>query len=112
MSLLKYLERLDGTDFLIRKKATGNAASLAKKLNLSKAGLYKFIHEMREPGFPIAYCRKRKTYYYTEEGKMAKNLFEKEINKEEMRKINGGKTFFKFSADYNYSRQTEDNFTL
>ena len=112
MSLHKYFVRLKRTDSLIRKKATGNSASLAKKLNLSRAGVFKFIQEMKEEGFPISYCKKRKTYYYTEEGKMARKLFDKGISKEDMKKINGGKSFFKFSSDYNYSRLSDDNFTL
>lgn len=43
---------------------------------------------------------------------MVKELFEKEISKEQMRKINGGKSFLKIFSDYTYSRQTDDNFTL
>ena len=112
MSLHKYLVRLKRTDSLIRKRATGNAGNLAKKLNLSKAGVYKFLQEMKEEGFPISYCKKRKTYYYTEEGKMAEELFEKEISNGQMRKISGGKSLLNFFSDYNYSRQTDDNFTL
>ena len=96
MSLRKYLARLKQTDYLIRKKATGNSASLAKKLNLSKAGVYKFLQEMKDEGFPICYRKKRKTYFYTEEGKMAEELFEKEISNGQMRKISGGKSFFIF----------------
>jgi len=67
------------TDSLIRKKAAGNLASLAKKLSLSRAGVYKWIQQMKEEGFPIAYCKKEKTYIYTEEGKMMRELFERDI---------------------------------
>jgi len=90
MSLRKYLERLKLTDSLIRKRGTGNSASLAKKLDLSRASVYKLIQEMKEEGFPISYCHTDKTYFYNEEGKMVGELFEREISKEEMKKIGGG----------------------
>ena len=86
MSLHKYIERLKFIDELIRKKTSGNIHSLAKKLNLSKSGTEKFLKEMKEAGFPVCYCKKRKTYYYAEEGRMVKKLFDKEIGKDEMKK--------------------------
>jgi hypothetical protein len=85
MSLSKYILRLKLIDSLIRKKSTGNSANLAKKLNLSKSGADKFIREMKEEGFPILYCKKRKTYFYSEEGEMAEKLFVTEINSEDLK---------------------------
>ena len=93
MSLIRYIERIKFIDTLIRRKATGDTNSLAKKLHLSKSMLHETLKEMKESGFPIGFCKKRKTYYYTEEGKMVSNLFEKEMNNEEMRDIIGGKSF-------------------
>jgi len=112
MSLRKYFERLKQTDSLIRKKSTGNAESLAKKLNLSKSGTEKFINEMKEIGFPISYCKKRKTYFYNKEGKIAEQLFVEEINKEYMKKVMGGKCFFQLFSKRNYSRFSDNNFTF
>lgn len=113
MSLQKYVERVQFIDNLIRKKAAGNATVLAKKLNLSKSGVEKFIQEMKEVGFPITYCRKRKTYLYEHEGKMVENLFTEELNDTEMKKVNGGKSFYhniQFFSHRNYSRFWEGNF--
>ena len=113
MSLHKYIERIKYIDYLIRKRATGNADCLAKKLNLSKSGVEKFIQEMKEVGFPIVYCRKRKTYVYEEKGKMVENLFYQEIDNVKMKDINGGKTpliVFQVLSDHNYSRFCEINF--
>ena len=107
MSLHKYIERVQFVDKLIRKKATGNINVLARKLNLSKSGAEKFIHEMKEIGFPITYCKKQKTYLYEHEGKMVDKLFFEEIDDNEMKNVNGGKSFpdfFQFFSDRNYSR--------
>lgn len=103
MPIHKYLERIKFTDSLIRRKATGNAKVLARKLNLSKVGTYKFINELKEEGFPIAYSKKDQNYYYTKEGNLSKFLLGEELDKDDMKPITGGKSFFKLFADYNYS---------
>lgn len=107
MSLQKYLQRVQFIDKLIRKKATGNSDFLAKKLNLSKSGVEKFIHEMKEVGFPITYCRKRKTYLYEQEGRMVEKLFFEDMDETEMKKTEGGKKLLnslQLFSDRNYSR--------
>lgn len=107
MSLHKYIERIQFIDKLIRKKATGNISVLAGKLNLSKSGAEKFIHEMKEVGFPITYCKKQKTYLYEHEGKMVDKLFFEEMHDTEMKNVNGGKSIsnsLQFFPERNYSR--------
>src|SRR5688572_25468499 len=64
MSLLKYVERLKRMDDLIKRKATGNAAEFAGKLNISQSQLFQDIKEMKQLGAPIAYCATRRSYYY------------------------------------------------
>jgi len=83
-------------DSLVRKRATGNYVSLAKKLNLSKTELYNFLNEMKNEGIPIKYSKKLNSFYYTEKGKMTTKLYEREITKEEMKSIKGGNGFFNF----------------
>ncbi len=112
MSLSTYMERLKYVDDLIRRKATGDLSSLARKLKLSKGHTVIFINEMREQGFPIEYSRKLKSYFYSEDGNVTRNLFEKkkstienkpiELSANQLRKISGGATFFNipFHADY------------
>lgn len=95
MSILKYIKRLQRIDYLLRTKSAGNIKCLANKLNLSRSSTLEYLKEMKELGFPISYCSKRKTYYYTEEGKMTETLFHKRINNDEMNKIKGGKSFLK-----------------
>jgi Mn-dependent DtxR family transcriptional regulator len=96
LAIKKYIERLRRIDYLVRTKAGGNLKSLSKKLDLSRSTTIDFLKEMKEMGFPISYCKKRKCYYYNEEGKMVDKLFNKDLNKEEMKKITGGKNFYKF----------------
>lgn len=76
MSLKRYFQRLKSIDALIRKKATGNQTALARKMHLSRSGLNKLLHEMKEMGFPIKYDHIRQTYYYENEGRLVKALFE------------------------------------
>lgn len=75
MSFIRYINRLKYLDYMIRKKATGDLETFAKKNNLSKRGLSDVLNEMKEMGFPIKFDRSRRTYYYDEEGEMVKCLF-------------------------------------
>lgn len=85
MSFEKYIERFRHIDSLINKKATGDTKCLAKKLGLSRSATLEYLREMKELGFPIKYCKKRRSYYYEEEGKneiaisnnISMNLYEK-----------------------------------
>lgn len=86
MSLKKYIDRVRRIDYMIRTKSTGDIRCLAKKIELSRSTTIDFLKEMKELGFPIKYCRKRHIYFYDEDGKMIEKLFDKELNKEEMKK--------------------------
>lgn len=110
MSLHKYIERVKFADYLFRKKATGNAEELAKKLGLSVSGTFKFIKELRREGFPIGYSKEHRSYYYTEEGRMVNRLFETEMNTVAMKRVMGGKKYFKLFSDCNYNRVAGGNF--
>ncbi|MGC4233872.1 MAG: hypothetical protein QM594_12915 [Niabella sp.] len=77
MSLEVSLKRLQFANAMIRKKATGNLETFAKRMNLSKSGLKKLLSEMREIGAPIQYDRLRETYYFTEDGEMSISKFMK-----------------------------------
>jgi predicted transcriptional regulator len=84
------LKRLQFANAMIRKKATGNLGTFAKKMNLSKSGLKKLLSEMRELGAPIQYDRLRETYYFTEDGEVCISKFMKYgevVTREELVKI-------------------------
>lgn len=90
MSLEISLKRLQFANAMIRKKATGNLETFAKRMNLSKSGLKKLLSEMREMGAPIQYDRLKETYYFTEDGEMCISKFMKYgelITRDELAKI-------------------------
>ena len=90
MLLSNFLSRLVYLDFLIRTKASGDINTFAKKLNLSRAGAYKLLNELKDLGFPIAYSKKDHHYYYTCEGKLVKRLFEKDEDVDDDQNTYGG----------------------
>ncbi len=55
----------------IEKEKTGNPAQFSKHLNLSERMLYKYIFLLKvEFDVPLIYCRKRKSYCFTEKGSL------------------------------------------
>lgn len=103
MSLIRCLKKMRYIDNLIAKKATGSQKELALKTGFSVSGLNNYLKEMREEGFPIHFCRKRKTYYYPDGGRMVDTLFEKNtISSEEMKQKTGGSLYCSFYLQDNY----------
>jgi hypothetical protein len=90
MSMIRYFKKIQLLDTLIRKKGTGNQKEFAKRVGISRALLNIYLNEMKELGFPINYNRAKCTYYYEEEGKIVSSLFEKQIDKEELKDYKGG----------------------
>ena len=72
----KFLERFHRIDFFISKKATGNPAQFAKKIDISESMLYEYLSILKEKGAPIQYDKERETYYYKIDGQF-KIFFEK-----------------------------------
>ena len=64
MSLLKYVDRLSRMHGLIMREATGPPEEFAERLNLSLSMLMLELQDMKELGASIAYCHKRRSYYY------------------------------------------------
>ncbi len=55
----------------IEQEETGNPAQFSKHLNISERMLYKYIYLLRiEFCAPIIYCRKSKSYCFTEKGSL------------------------------------------
>jgi len=90
MAIIRYFKKIQLLDSLIRRKATGNQHEFAKKAGMSRGLLNMYLNEMKELGFPISYNRARCTYYYEEKGKIVSSLFEREIEDDDLRKIQGG----------------------
>lgn len=76
MSLLKYIDRIKRIDDLIKRKATGNAESFAKKLGISRSQLLQDLKELRELGAPIEFNTERQCYVYTRDYSFSINKHE------------------------------------
>ncbi|MEL6863544.1 MAG: HTH domain-containing protein [Bacteroidota bacterium] len=66
MSFIKQLETIRRIDALIQRKSTGTPEQLAQKMSVSRASIYRYINDLKNLGAPVAYCRSRQSYYYTE----------------------------------------------
>ena len=103
MQLARYFRKLQQLDNLIRKKSTGSQKDFARKTNMSRSMLNEYLKEMKEMGFPISYCRKRCSYYYSENIKMVNSLIEHEIDDDEKSRYQGGLCY----ADFIWENRTE-----
>jgi len=65
---LQLLNRLHQLDRLIAIANTGTPNELARKIKVSERCVRQYIAVLKKLGAPIAYSRKRKTYYYKKEG--------------------------------------------
>jgi hypothetical protein len=66
MSSLKYVYRLQRMDDLIARRATGTPEAFAQRMHLCRSELMNCLNELRQLGTPVAYCRRRRSYYYPE----------------------------------------------
>ncbi len=54
---------------IIKEENSGTPANLASKLNISERMIYKYIDFLKtEFNAPIKYCRKKKSYKFSENG--------------------------------------------
>jgi predicted transcriptional regulator len=68
----KTIDKLKRIDALTRLKATGSPNEFAEKLNISPSTLYDYIAVMKKTlQVPISYCKIRRSYYYSEHGKLS-----------------------------------------
>ncbi len=92
--MMIYFERINLLHKLISEEKTGTPKQLAERLGLSKSRLYCIMEDLKLREVPIEYCRKRKSYCYTEPFKMKASLELKRLNDNDLVNINGGSTFF------------------
>jgi hypothetical protein len=64
MSFLQQLHMLQRMHRLIHLKSTGNPDNFAKKLNISRPTLYRYLEELKGFGAPIMYCKDRESFCY------------------------------------------------
>jgi hypothetical protein len=54
---------------IIKQENSGTPADLAAKLNMSERMIYKYIYFVKtEFNAPVKYCRKKKSYKFSENG--------------------------------------------
>ncbi len=105
MSLTVYRKRIKIVHHHIKTNTPGNIERLAQKLNLSRAAAYKFLEELKEEGFPIAYSKKDNRFYYEKSGEMIGYVFVEDKPDENKNMRGGGKkTFLKIFSMSTYSR--------
>jgi predicted DNA-binding transcriptional regulator YafY len=62
-NLLDRLEELARIHDLIRRRATGDPAALARRLGLSRATVFRRILDLRDMGAEIGYDKEKPAYY-------------------------------------------------
>ena len=67
MQLKEKLQTLIRLHSLINQRATGDSIQLARRLNVSKSTLFRYLNELRNFGAPIAFCTEERHYFYEEE---------------------------------------------
>ncbi len=67
MQIKDKLEMLIRLHFLIEQRATGDSIQLARRLNVSKSTLFRYLNELRNFGAPIAFCTEERYYFYESE---------------------------------------------
>ena len=66
MVFVEHVEVMIRVHDLINREATGSSIELARKLNVSKAKVYRIISTMKSLNAPIDYDFAKKTFFYTE----------------------------------------------
>ena len=66
MKVQVYIKRFQYIHQLIQKVNATSPQQLVSCLSLSEPAFYRHLKALKEYGAPIAYCRKRKKYYYTD----------------------------------------------
>jgi predicted DNA-binding transcriptional regulator YafY len=90
MPLNDKCKQIDNLASLIDRKITGNAAQLAKRINVSRSKLYEIFDDLKLLGIEIQFDRKLNTFYYANNLIIRVNTPIKIITQEEIEMINGG----------------------
>lgn len=86
--MLKFINRLQRIDRLIRMKATGTPAQFADKLEISRSTLLEHIRDIKLMGGNIAYCRNRQSYYYEEDCSLSITFSQNRLNRAQANLVN------------------------
>jgi hypothetical protein len=93
MNFNKQPDRIQKMHRLIQAETTGCPEQFAQKLHLSRRQLYNELERLKELDAPIKYCKKKTSFYYTQDFDLELNYSLKTIKGDEIRKIFGGSYF-------------------
>ncbi len=91
MNFIRQIERLQLVNRLIVQGKTGTPEELGDRLGLSKRQVFNIIEMLRDIGAPVSYNKIRKTYHYEEPCRLKIDFSLTLIEKNEEKKIYGGK---------------------
>lgn len=98
--ITKQIVLIERIDQLIRLKATGSPKSLAKRLAVSEATLFRIIDVMKELNAPIRYDLQEQRYYYETQTEFKCGFYVKELSFDESKQVNGGISFERLQNIY------------
>ena len=64
LKVFEFIEIVAAFHAYVMHEHTGDASTFAKKLEVSRATIYRLIDELKDFGIHIEYSRERQTYYY------------------------------------------------
>ncbi len=70
MEFTKFKTYIEHLDFLIGKECTGTAHEFAQKLGISERTLQNHLRQLRELGVNVIYDHYKRTYRYSQKGKI------------------------------------------
>lgn len=86
MTLIGKINQIERLDSLIRRRATGSAAELALKFNISERNVFQLLSLMKEMGAPMYYCKASNSYCYSKTVKFNFGFY----HIEDYRQVKGG----------------------
>lgn len=89
MEFTKFKTYIEHLDSLIGKECTGTADEFAQKLGISERTLQNHIQQLRGMGIDVIYDHYRRTYKYTQRGRIFFGFEAKEMSE-----IKGGRSIF------------------
>ena len=87
MRFFEKVQMIERVDSLIKRKATGSARDLARRLEVSKSTVYEILEIMKIMGAEIEYCNTTQCFYYCSNKILAIGFIDKN-------KIKGGRNYF------------------
>ncbi len=66
MNYTDFLNKREYLKKLIEAEKTGTANELSKKLNISRRTLFNYFHSFEVDNKVVNFCRRRKTYYFSD----------------------------------------------